>query len=962
MFAEKDITDLLRQSSKKIKLMDVDSCHWKITTAINPVSWIQVEHEAHDFEQAISENIQDMIFSFGAIMQLDAKDPLRKYADKKAHQGRELLFHVTLEEFEQDSEEDLQFHPMTRANVKNYVIDNFHQRDERRKSIHRISDEKKKQCTVKTIQRGFELSSLVENKAPATNSGERGSFALFGANLNEIKKAEQVVVVTSDFQNAGLIALGGYIVALSINESEMLQTANNLAEFIGHEAVVVAFGDDAYIVQPKGTRIHKPKEVSTKNSISEYSDLLFTPYQINEMQLIFDLINTHGDKICEGTMQIKNEFDAIIVTAGVGFGKTELLVKWFKYWLDNPNLIGKVLYTVNSILLSMQAHDRLHSDGRIISYQDFHPLTDKHAKGGTICVVSLGKKKFQEMVDQATIFAVDEITQVLNILVSKECGSGEAYDKLIDILGEIATIKQAPSVLLDAQANDLVIDIVQDAVKKKTGREARILVLEAEPLVKNRQYTWHYSPEQGDMLGLIFSKTISNMRRKEPTVIMLESAAAAMTMEKMLYNSNQDLKILTLTQETKSRDEYEVFSNDPSGSTLGLDILIYSPLLNAGVSIEHLYDYFKHFYFGGNGSQVGSCVAFQMIGRVRYHKTCEIFIDSWPIPMHEYAAAKHCRLGAAKGLEMLAERIGRPQKVEEFSEMKMHIANENYKSKLDMPLYLWREIEHNQGINLRAKDIIDDDIKEAAAEYKLTKKVLKEEYRMLVLKAPCIDKDEAKELSNKDSLCLEDAAKLERYQIARAFLVENETVNGNHFDLWDRGYGSKQIKRHAMMMTGEHYQDNESEYLSIQTFNQAEAHHLQSINALVGLNDETVITNEIAEDVLDYCLADANRFELVQLQLIESRFGVFDDGSKKAKKNLKRPTKRAKDFARKLLEKTGHKFSSEQQTGLSREKRKNAPRILQIDADRFKFIKDIAERKAAHMREIRERTIQQKND
>jgi putative DNA primase/helicase len=112
--------------------------------------------------------------------------------------------------------------------------------------------------------------------------------------------------------------------------------------------------------------------------------------------------------------------------------------------------------------------------------------------------------------------------------------------------------------------------------------------------------------------------------------VACDTAKEARRVHKMLTEIYEGIQVKLVTGDTKDADDL-AFLSDVDRYSLDYDVVVTSPKIKSGISIEHQaaigqrFDYVVGIFLG---TTITSSDAYQMLGRVRYAKTLHVFTDT----------------------------------------------------------------------------------------------------------------------------------------------------------------------------------------------------------------------------------------------------------------------------------------------------------------------------------------------
>ncbi|MNJ09780.1 Origin of replication binding protein [compost metagenome] len=320
----------------------------------------------------------------------------------------------------------------------------------------------------------------------------------------------------------------------------------------------------------------------------------------------------HGSPMLPGHLAdlVESLEGTIIVRAPMGSGKTEDLIA--------PVLQAstKGAYIAHRISLMDDATARLNLDregnqvdAKVEHYQLVNAWQMPYVSHLTCCVNSLTNKKFYNAEDRSWFttletICIDEASQVLRHVTS---GPVEGRVRVMDALIEaVSSAKRV--VLCDADANDSVIEFCALA---RPGQIITVIDIQGQ----NKQIRVDHGDDES-VWQLAIEKIVEGRR----VMVANDSAESAKKMAALIEQMVEDgempaRRMLLVHADSKADPDVEAFLSDPKTEALKYDVLIYSPAISSGVSMNQ-----AHFecHFGlFSGNSVGPSDALQMLRRDR---------------------------------------------------------------------------------------------------------------------------------------------------------------------------------------------------------------------------------------------------------------------------------------------------------------------------------------------------------
>lgn len=300
----------------------------------------------------------------------------------------------------------------------------------------------------------------------------------------------------------------------------------------------------------------------------------------------------------------------IIIRAPMGSGKTEELIA--------PVLQAstKGAYVAHRVSLLDDAAARLNLDrngdpaeARVEHYQQVAAWQMPYVSHLACCVNSLTAPKFYNSEERSWFttletLCIDEASQVIRHTTT---GPVDGRVRVMDSL--IEAVASATRVLLcDADANDTVIEFCELA---RPGQPITVI----EVIGQNQQIRVDHGDDES-----VWQLAVDQICAGRRVLVANDSAESAKKMAALIEDKVENgeipaVRMLLVHADSKADPDVEAFLSNPKDEALKYDVLIYSPAISSGVSMNQ-----RHFecHFGlFSGNTVGPSDALQMLRRDR---------------------------------------------------------------------------------------------------------------------------------------------------------------------------------------------------------------------------------------------------------------------------------------------------------------------------------------------------------
>ncbi len=278
---------------------------------------------------------------------------------------------------------------------------------------------------------------------------------------------------------------------------------------------------------------------------------------------------------------------------GMGGNKTNTMVELAK------RLTGGIAYISPLVSVCKNAGDRLNFYDYQSTSADF---VNAHSRkvNLSICINSIEK---YNLAQNFTHLFIDEAAAVYAAIFDDAGTNKHQQKKLVDNLR--AAFKAAKSVLIaDAGLSDIEVAFFKSLAGDK---QINLIETTAKESDKNHWLLKNHSHSHELIL-----RDLNNGKRG---VVACDTVANAIAVQKFLTKNGIDSdRILLATSENNGGDNQLSFIENPNDNAHKYDVVIHSPIIRSGTSIEFADYSFTHLLYDG---VVGTSDAMQMLGRNR---------------------------------------------------------------------------------------------------------------------------------------------------------------------------------------------------------------------------------------------------------------------------------------------------------------------------------------------------------
>ena len=446
----------------------------------------------------------------------------------------------------------------------------------------------------------------------------------------------------------------------------------------------------------------------------------------------------------------------IILKAPHGVGKTQDVGTLFA---DDAKVDGeKFVATCHRISLVDELGERLDLDS-------YHDRTTE--RGLAVCVNSVTAPELADYCSTAENVFIDEFSQVLNQIVGDTVEDKERlYAQFKKMVSNAKRL-----IISDADLSDRDIEWLEYCRPADVFR-----IYEIKPDNSALHVTFQQGKKAADVaMGAI----ISDLDARKHLIVATDSKKKAAKLEELIARERPDVRCLSVHRDNANGERQREFTADPNGQCVEHDIVIHSPTISSGISIE--VDHFDRGY-GLFYGVVAPSDAIQMMRRARTLKHWHLSFDMNPPRENEDSASR------TFGREMARKDFGIGTETSELELLKDHI--DGWKAKgcnnfARNTLYLL------ETSGFRIERVTNDDEDYDDASIKLADEAAIAKWIEGILDARDIEKHEYDEL-RRGKLTPAKAAMLGRFKIKHALKLENLTTADVEF--YDHGRGTRRLK------------------------------------------------------------------------------------------------------------------------------------------------------------------------
>lgn len=295
----------------------------------------------------------------------------------------------------------------------------------------------------------------------------------------------------------------------------------------------------------------------------------------------------------------------IVVRAPMASGKTSVLGAGFARWAAAQE--SPFLGICHRVSLTLEMTSKLNAE----HYQSIPRELAYAVRSMVTCLPSILKPEHDQIIRNAGYIFIDEISQVLRFLRDPtSCSIGtktnqDIYEKLREIVANARCV-----IVADAGADRRTVEFLESC---RPGEQFRIIDMKQKPEQINASYILG-----GNATEIVIGDCLTELAAGGKVWLASESKDRAKILGE--YFTAQGYRALIVTAATKGNQEQQRFLSNIEHESRRYDIVIASPTISSGVSIEHR-EQEPHFTLGafiGSGIRITPADAAQMLRRVRY--------------------------------------------------------------------------------------------------------------------------------------------------------------------------------------------------------------------------------------------------------------------------------------------------------------------------------------------------------
>lgn len=288
-----------------------------------------------------------------------------------------------------------------------------------------------------------------------------------------------------------------------------------------------------------------------------------------------------------------------LIVAPTASGKTKHVIKPFA---AASKKTGNFLAVAPLVSLIKELSKKLDTD----NYEDMKTRSQVMASDSmSVCLPSIKSFVLKPFIDRASHIAVDEISQNIRFTSSNSCSvtGASSEDVYFELKKLVTESKQV--VAADASIDEQTLQFFEQA-----RPDEQFTIIDMPPRDTGRKCFIYES--MSDLIDKIYKEMANGGR----VWIAVESADRAEVL-RSVFASQYD--VMMINSHNKNRKEQKKFLEDAKHESLFYDIVIASPTISSGISVEHPgLPHFTMIAGIASGNRICPADFMQMLARVRY--------------------------------------------------------------------------------------------------------------------------------------------------------------------------------------------------------------------------------------------------------------------------------------------------------------------------------------------------------
>lgn len=540
----------------------------------------------------------------------------------------------------------------------------------------------------------------------------------------------------------------------------------------------------------------------------------------------------------------------IVVQAPMGEGKTQKIGQPFANWARAQ---GKFLAICHRVSLVSELAQRL----QIKHYGDLPAEVAWATDGLATCLPSITLLEHAAFIERAQYIFVDEVAQVLRFLdADKHCRTKAASNAVVWAKLKEVISKARCVVVADAGIDGRVIKFLEEC---RPGEQFRLIEVSA-PVSNGIEAVYSCG---GNGPAAVVGEALVELSIGGRVWLAVESQRRVLELGR--FFSEKGYRTLVLTAGNKGEEAAAAFMEEPEAQSRLYDIVIASPVISSGLSIEHREG--AHFTLGGfigSGKSITPADAAQMLRRVRYMKRFVLgLLANNDVGGQNPEAIIMSWEAAAKIEESPAE-------VTSFDRLRAGIRADEQNARADFAAGLLWQLDA-AGWELRqSQNDADDEVAEAL---RLVSEDERARHRAALLEARVLTADEARVIERKPARTSVETLMLEAHRIRHELNVQ--TLTEEVLDFWDGGAAVPRLDRFSAARGVIPARSEKDATLSQRRYWQACARAYADLLGGTDITTQHFLNDATASQIMERVLRD--RHVLARLGIVGAEYSRWDE-------------------------------------------------------------------------------------
>lgn len=537
-----------------------------------------------------------------------------------------------------------------------------------------------------------------------------------------------------------------------------------------------------------------------------------------------------------------------LVVAPTASGKTKHIIKPFA---ASSKKIGNFLAVAPLVSLIKELSKKLNTD----NYEDMKTRQQVIASDSmSVCLPSIKSIVLKPFIDRASHIAIDEISQNLRFTSSNSCSvtGASSEDVYFELKKLVTESKQV--VAADASIDEQTLQFFEQA-----RPDEQFTIIDMPPRDTGRKCFIYES--MSDLIDKIYNEMSSGGR----VWIAVESADRAEVLSNVF---SKQYEVMMINSHNKNRKDQKRFLEDAEHESLFYDIVIASPTISSGISVEH--DGLPHFtMIAGIASGNRICPAdfMQMLARVRYVPDYHVCL--MPNNIRDDRVSVKSILA---GQRQAAALEGKAIKENEYSVFKAEVDVNNVKYRADFANGFYWIMEYFKFTIDRIHDTGLHEEHRAVMKH-VSDEIKKRHIEELKLATP-ID-DETADRYELNATTHQQTIQLEAYKIRKALGYSMQHVlTDQDIEMRDHIRDMDRLNKYKGIIGAF---DDAEKNIALRAFNRAQVLGYKLIFDGIKVED-FVFNQETSKPIMERVIE--NRFLLASLGLIPRKYAKWDENQR----------------------------------------------------------------------------------